>query len=242
MRTNVISKDPNFRACLTLWQFISSYSDVGYEIITKESNEMVSEEYKNDLFRVTGVNYLLLKNNTVAREDAPEKMKGRKFKPKMLKRLAEELVMDYDMEEVEIRRIFVEELRRASKKKIQGETRIREAIIRALELEKARKKAIEDKIKQEIQRKKDIEKRRKERERERIARQKQLEKERKEREKARIKAKKEKELALAKAKREKERELARIAKQKALEAERLAKEKKKPAFKRKRAPRQAKSA
>ena len=230
MRTNVIMKDPNFQACLRLWQFISSYDDVGYEIIAHESNEMVSEEYRNDLNRLYAFNYLLLKNNTVSFQETAAKLKKRRLKPKMLKRLAEELVMDYDMEEVEIRRVFVEELKRATKKKIKGEERIRNAIAGALAAEKARKDAIEEKIRQEIQRKKEIEKRRKERERAKIARQKELERQRKERERARLKAKKEKEAALAKAKRDKEREKARIqrekerlAKQKALEAERKAK-------------------
>ena len=36
MRTNAIQKNPNFRACLKLWQFIQSYRDVGYEIISKD--------------------------------------------------------------------------------------------------------------------------------------------------------------------------------------------------------------
>lgn len=88
MRTNVIAKDPNFQACLQLWQFISSYNDVGYEITAMESNEMVNEQYRNDLYRLIGLNYLLLKNNTVSREDATANLKKRKFKPKMIRRLS----------------------------------------------------------------------------------------------------------------------------------------------------------
>ncbi|MEI6578910.1 MAG: hypothetical protein WCN92_05535, partial [Eubacteriales bacterium] len=227
MRTNVIAKDPNFQACLVLWQFISSYDEVGYEIISRESNDMVSEEYRNDLYRIITMNYLLLKNNTVSFEDATGNLKKRKFKPKMLRRIAEELVMDYDMEEVEIRRIFVDELKRASKKKTEGEERIRQAIEDALAAENARKAAIEEKVQQEIQRQKDIIKRRKEREIARIAREKELEKARKEKEKARLKALREKEIAIAKAKAAREKELVRIAKEKAIEAERIAKDKEK---------------
>ncbi len=236
MRTNVISKDPNFKACLALWQFISAYNEVGYEIISNESNDMVSDDYRDNLFKLVGVNYMMLKGNSMARDKLEELMdevkkgkggnkRNRRIKPKMIKRVVEEIVTNYDMDEVEIRKIFLNELKRQTKKKIAGEERIKAAIARALNSEKERKAAIEAKIKAEIQRKKDIEKRKRERELAKIAREKALEKERIAKEKARAKAKKEKELALAKAKAAKERERQRLAKQKALEAERLAKEK-----------------
>ena len=225
MRTNAIQKNPNFRACLKLWQFIQSYRDVGYEIIAKESNEMVSDEYKLELNRMLAANYMLLKNNTVSQDAMGKKAKQRKIKPKLLKRLAEELVIDYDMEEVEIRRIFVDEVKRAAKRKLEGEKRVKEAIDRALASENARKKAIEDKIKAKIAHEKEMERRRIEREKARIAREKAAEKARKEKERARLKAKKEKELALAKEKARKEKERARLAKERALRLEKLAKEK-----------------
>lgn len=225
MRTNAIQKNPNFRACLKLWQFIQSYRDVGYEIISKESNEMVSDEYKLQLNQLIAANYMLLKNNTVSQDAMGKKAKMRKVKPKLLKRLAEELVLDYDMEEVEIRKIFVDEVKRVSKRKLEGEKRVKEAIDRALDSENARKKAIEDKIKAKIAHEKEMERRRIEREKARIAREKAAEKARKEKERARLKAKKEKELALAKEKARKEKEKARLAKQKAEEQARIAKEK-----------------
>ncbi len=225
MRTNVISKDVNFKACLELWQFISAYDEVGYEIITKETDEMVSDEYRDDLYRVFVTNYMLLKNNSIEEENIVGRYKKRSLKPKMLKRLAEELVMNYDMEEVEIRKIFVDELKRVGKKKIAGEEKIKAAIERALQAENARKAAILEKIKAEIQRKKEIEKRRKEREAARIAREKQLEKERIARQKAREKAKKEREIALAKEAARKEKERLRKEKERAIAAEKAAKEK-----------------
>ncbi len=225
MRTNAIQKNPNFRACLKLWQFIQSYRDIGYEIISNESNEMVSDEYRLELDRLVAANYMLLKNNTVSEDSLGKRAKQRKVKPKLLKRLAEELVIDYDMEEVEIRRIFVDEVKRLSKRKLQGEKRIKEAIDRALASENARKKAIEDRIKAKIAHEKEMERRRIERERARIAREKAAEKERIAKEKARAKAKKEKEIALAKEKARKEKERARLAKEREERLARIAKEK-----------------
>ena len=226
MRTNAIQKNPNFRACLKLWQFIQSYTDLGYEITVKESNDMVSDEYRNQLNQMMALNYMMLKANTLS-EDAVGKQKRRKLKPKLLKRLAEELVLDYDMEDVEIQRVFVDEIKRVSKKKMEGEKKIQEAIQRALDSENARKKAIEDKIKAKIAHEKEMERRRiaREKEKERLAKQK--EKERIAREKAREKARKEKELALAKERARKEREKARLAREKEKERIRLEKEKEK---------------
>ena len=226
MRTNAIQKNPNFRACLKLWQFIQSYTDLGYEITVKESNDMVSDEYRTQLNQMMALNYMMLKANTMS-EDAVGKQKRRKLKPKLLKRLAEELVLDYDMEDVEIQRVFVEEVKRVSKKKMEGEKKIQEAIQRALDSENARKKAIEDKIKAKIAHEKEMERRRiaREKERERLAKQK--EKERIAREKAREKARKEKELALAKERARKEREKARLAREREKERLRIEKEKEK---------------
>ncbi len=234
MRTNVILKDPNFRQCLALWQFIQSYDDVGYEVTVKESDEMVSDEYRDDLYGIMASNYMLLKKNTVPESEFRGRLRKRKIKPKFIKRLAEELVLNYDMDEAEIRKIFIDEMKLANKKKTAGEQKIKEAIARALAHENERKRLIEEKIKAEIERKKEIERRRIEREKARIAREKELERQRKERERARLKAKKEKEIALEKARREKEKEKKRLAKLKeqqaiaaAKEKERIAKQKEK---------------
>lgn len=222
MRTNAIQKNPNFRACLKLWQFIQSYNELGYEITVKESNDMVSAEYMNELNRMTALNYMMLKANTLS-EDSVGKQKKRKLKPKLLKRLAEELVMDYDMEEVEIQRVFVDEVKRVSRKKVEGEKKIQEAIQRALDAENARKKAIEDKIKAKIAHEKEMERRRIAREKERARKEKEKEIQRIKREKEREKARIAKEKALAKEKARKEKE--RAARLKAQEEARIAKEK-----------------
>lgn len=225
MRTNAIQKNPNFRACLKLWQFIQSYRDVGYEIISHESDEMVSDEYRQHLNQMIATNYMMLKNNTVSQDALGKKAKTRKIKPKMLKRLAEELVIDYDLDEVEIKKIFVDEVKRISKRKLAGEKKIKDAIDRALAQENARKKAIEDKIKAKIAHEKEMERRRIAREKARIAREKAKEKERIAKEKARLKAQKEKEAALAKEKARKEKERARLAKEREERLARIAKEK-----------------
>ena len=74
----------------------SVYGDV-MAFLEPLTDEMVSDEYRDDLYRIFTTNYMLLKNNTVEEENIQGKIRKRKIKPKMLKRLAEELVMNYEL-------------------------------------------------------------------------------------------------------------------------------------------------
>ncbi len=252
-RTNLITKDPNFKQCLDLWIFVESYNEVGYEINLTEKNEPVGEEYISELNRLMAFNYMLLKNNLKDDEFAPSelKFKKRKLKPKFIKNFIEELVNDYDVTDDEIRRIFVDQITKISNKRKAEEDKLDKAIARCLQLENARKAEIAVKIREEAERKAEIERRREERARlareraeakekarlEREAarkkaaeeRKREAERKAKERERARVKAAKEKAIALEKARvareHQKARELAAKQKAAALEKERLEKAK-----------------
>ena len=53
MRTNAIQKNPNFRACLKLWQFIQSYNELGYEITVSLSQNSSRDWQKSLLWTMT---------------------------------------------------------------------------------------------------------------------------------------------------------------------------------------------
>ena len=44
-RTNLMMKDPDYRTCYKLWQFIESYDEVGYTIEERDSALEFDEEY-----------------------------------------------------------------------------------------------------------------------------------------------------------------------------------------------------
>ncbi len=213
-RTNVITKDPNFKMCLDLWIFIESYTDVGYEINVVEKNEPVNESYIDELNRLMVFNYMLLKNNSDDEFDLTTVKKKRKLKPKFIKNFIEELVNDYDVTDDEVRRIFVDQITKISNKRKAQEEKIDKAIARCLGAEEARKAEILAKIRAEEERKAEIE--RKRLERERLA---------KERAEAKEKARKEREEARRKAAEEKAKEKERLAKERALAKEKAAREK-----------------
>ena len=213
-RTNVITKDPNFKMCLDLWIFIESYTDVGYEINVVEKNEPVNESYIDELNRLMVFNYMLLKNNSYDEFDLTTVKKRRKLKPKFIKNFIEELVNDYDVTDDEVRRIFVDQITKISNKRKAQEEKIDKAIARCLGAEEARKAEILAKLRAEEERKAEIQ--RKRLERERLA---------KERAEAKEKARKEREEARRKAAEEKAKEKERLAKERALAKEKAAREK-----------------
>lgn len=204
-RTNQIVKDPNYRKCYDLWQFLERYDQVGYDIDVRETALDFDEDYLFQMYGNLAMNYTvfksLLEKDQRRVTEAPKRRKS--IKPKFVKQIVEEFVDDYDLPDVEIRRVIVEEV-----------TKAQLAIERrTMELEQSGKSTQAAKTKAQAAKEK-------EREKTRIAKE-------KEKEKARLAREKEKAQEKARLAREKEREKARLAKEKELEKARLAKEKEK---------------
>ncbi len=114
VRTNVLKKDPNYRAVVKLWEFLSRYDDIGYTIKITEQNPVINEEFERDIYHNILFNYLVLKGHLERDKDRllpkPMKEKKRKLKPKFIKQIIEELTEDYDLPDIEIRKVLIEEL------------------------------------------------------------------------------------------------------------------------------------
>ena len=247
MRTNVILKDPNFKKALVLWQFIETYHEVGYTIDVINEYRELEQQQVFAFYNTLALNYICLKKTADSSDevDLEHKKKRRQIKPKFVKNMIEEIVDDYDIYNTEIRRVYLDEIVKAAKKREKQDAQIAEAIKNALAAEKqakleairaekeriAREKAEEkariarQKAREEAARKREAERIAKEKKREadriarekaRIEKEKALEKERIAKQKAREKAAKEKAIALEKEKK---------AREKAKERERVAKEK-----------------
>ena len=143
-RTNLMMKDPDYRTCFKLWQFLESYEEVGYTIEAKDSVLEFDEEYLLQLYSNLITNYTVFKSLLEAdpRKLAEIPPKRRKvIKPKFLKKIEEQIVDDYDIPDVEIRKVIVEEVTQAqldAEAKLSEETARREAAETARdEVEKA---------------------------------------------------------------------------------------------------------
>lgn len=113
-KTNVLKKNPNYRKIVELFEFLRNYGDVGYTIKIIEQNPYINEEFERDIFHNILFNYVVLKGYLERDKDrrmpVPLKQRKRALKPKVIKEIIEELTEDYDIPDVEIRKVLIEEL------------------------------------------------------------------------------------------------------------------------------------
>lgn len=133
-RTNTIMKDPDYRVCYRLWQFLESYDEVGYSIEEKDTPLEFDEEYQIQLFSNLITNYTVFKSLLEADprklSEIPPKRK-KITKPKFIKKIQEEIVTDYNIPDVEVRKVIIEEVTQAqldAEAKLAEETARREAL------------------------------------------------------------------------------------------------------------------
>lgn len=133
-RTNLMMKDPDYRTCYKLWQFIESYDEVGYTIEEQDSTLQFDEEYLLQMYINMITNYTVFKSLL---ESDPRHMtelateKREPVKPKFVKKVEEQIVEDRDIPDVEIRKVFVEEVTQAqieAEEKLAEETKKREEL------------------------------------------------------------------------------------------------------------------
>ena len=134
-RTNLMMKDPDYRTCYKLWQFIEGYDEVGYTIEEQDSTLQFDEEYLLQMYINMITNYTVFKSLLVS---DPRKMseietkKREPVKPKFVKEIKEEIVEDRNIPDVEIRRVFVEEVTQAQ---LDAEEKLKEETVKREELE-----------------------------------------------------------------------------------------------------------
>ena len=113
-KTNVLKKNPNYRKIVALLEFLREYHDIGYTIRVVEQNPEINEILERDIYHNILFNYLVLKGYLEDEKDrkapAPVKSKSRALKPKFIKEIIEELTEDYDLPDIEIRKVLIEEL------------------------------------------------------------------------------------------------------------------------------------
>lgn len=172
VKTNIMKKNPAYRAVAKLWDFLRSYDDVGYTIRVVEQNPQIDETFQRDIYHNILFQYIILKGYLEDEKDrrlpAPAKEKRRSLKPKFIREIIEELTEDYDLPDVEVRKVLIEELTKAQL--MQEEAAERRRLV---EEQEQRKKEEKERLRKE-----------KETEKERIRQEKEAEKERIRQEKA----------------------------------------------------------
>ena len=148
VKTNILKKNPNYRKICDLYDFLRKYDDVGYAIKITEQNPRLTEDFVEDIFHNVLFQYIVLKGYLENEEDRklpePLKQKKRKLKPKVIKEIIEELTEDYDVPDLEIRKVLIEEL---TKEQLMLEE---EAERQRLVLEAEERKRLEEELRQKI--------------------------------------------------------------------------------------------
>jgi len=133
-RTNIMIKDRDYRVAYRLWQFLENYDDVGYNIEVIDNTMAFDEEYVNKMFTNLVSEYTTFKS--IMEEDERELSEElrrtqelarseRDIRPKFIPIVQEVEVDSRDIPEVEIRKVFVEEVTEAQ---IAAERKAEEAL------------------------------------------------------------------------------------------------------------------
>ncbi len=165
-KTNVLKKHPDYRKVAQLLEYLRNYTDIGYSVRVVEQAPTINETFQRDIYHNILFNYMVLKGYLQDEKDrvipTKPKQKQRTLRPKFIHEIIEELTEDYDLPDVEIRKVLIEELTKEQLMREEAEER------RRIVEEQARKKKEEaERIRKE-----------KEAERERIRQQKAAEAER----------------------------------------------------------------
>lgn len=114
-RTNLIMKDPNYRKCFQLWQFMERYDKVGYNIEVKDSALAFDDEYMVQMYTNLINNYVVFKSLISDDRNLSELVTEQRepVTPKFITEIKEEFVDSCDIPDVEVRKVFVEEVTQA---------------------------------------------------------------------------------------------------------------------------------
>ena len=177
IKTNILKKHPDYKAIVKLWEVLSEYDEVGYAIRVKEQSTEVSDDFQRDLFHNVMFNYIVLKGYLEDDEDRkiPAALKERKrtLKPKVVREIIEELTEDYDLPDVEVRKVLIEQL--TKEQLMQEEAAERRRLV---EEQERRKKEEQEAARRAREEEKERRRQEREAEKERLRREKEAEEER----------------------------------------------------------------
>lgn len=147
-KTNVLKKNPDYRKVAQLLEFLRGYSDVGYSIKVIEQAPEINEAFQTDIYHNILFNYMVLKGYLQDESDrvvpVEPKQKKRTLRPKFIRQIIEELTEDYDLPDIEIRKVLIEELTKEQLMLEEAEERRR-----LVEEQQKRKQEEEERIRKE---------------------------------------------------------------------------------------------
>lgn len=138
IKTNVIGKNKYYKACHKLWNFIYSYTKIGYKVEVVKQEPVISKQFEKDMYNSMIWNYIMLQNQveTPLYIDEDKKKQKRDFGVEQIRQLLNEIVKYTNMPDTTLRKIVTKEL-------VDLQNKRNNEVLRLQKMEKKRKKAAE---------------------------------------------------------------------------------------------------
>ena len=119
VKTNAISKNPDYKACYALWNFLHSYDRVGYKVQIIEQDPLVTKSFEADLYNSILMNYVIVRRYMENRDllSINRERRTKEIGLNDIKQFIKEVVNEYDIAPKELRKLMMDELNLAIKDK-----------------------------------------------------------------------------------------------------------------------------
>lgn len=112
VKTNAIGKNKDYKACHKLWNFIHSYSRVGYKVNIVKQDPIISRQFERDIYNTVIRDYAMLHNNMEFHNEinVNRPLKEKKMDVKQIRQLLDEIVRNTELSDANLRKLLVKEL------------------------------------------------------------------------------------------------------------------------------------
>lgn len=112
VKTNAIGKNKDYKACHKLWNFIHSYSRVGYKVNIVKQEPIISRQFERDIYNTMIRDYAMLHNNMEFHNevDVNRAPIEKKMDVKQIRQLLDEIVKHTELSDANLRKLLVKEL------------------------------------------------------------------------------------------------------------------------------------
>ena len=121
VKTNAIAKNRDYKACHKLWNFIQSYSQVGYKVDLVKQDPHISRAFEKDIYDSFLWNYAMLHNYMEGSDQIRTDREKRKKELGLqeIRQLLEEIIDGTSIGDANLRKIVDSELKAIQKRKNQ---------------------------------------------------------------------------------------------------------------------------
>lgn len=112
VKTNAIGKNKDYKACHKLWNFIHSYSRVGYKVNILKQEPIISRQFETDIYNTLIRDYAMIHNNMEFHNDIniEHPPKEKKMDVRKIRQLLDEIVRNTELSDANLRKLLVKEL------------------------------------------------------------------------------------------------------------------------------------